>query len=127
MLKLYLSKQFNYQTDQAKFFRYLSWSILIILVLGYFLLINHKVVSSLPYPTHVDEKHRLGLAAHMLKTGDLDPGYFHKPTFSIYLTAVGLSAGFIYAAKEGKIEKIKQIGSVSYPFYKLPEIVKVAK
>lgn len=127
MLKNYLTEHYQFFLDKTTVIKYLCWSLLIVLVIGYFILINDMVKSSLPYPTHVDEYHRLVKAADILKTGEFETGYFHKPTFPIYLTAVGLSAGFILSAKQGKIRKTKEIGSVSYPYYDHPEIIKVAK
>jgi hypothetical protein len=101
--------------------------LLVVISIGYFFIINQKILSTLPYPVHVDESHRLEPALHILQTGDLNPHYFHKPSLPIYLTAAGLAAGFMNEARKGNISEMKDIGSVSYPYYRHPEIVHTAK
>ncbi|MCF6290902.1 MAG: hypothetical protein L3J03_07910 [Desulfobacterales bacterium] len=101
--------------------------LLVVISIGYFFVINQKILLSLPYPAHVDESHRLEPALHILQTGDLNPHYFHKPSLPIYITAAGLAAGFMNEARKGSIRETKEIGSVSYPFYSHPEIVLIAK
>ena len=107
--------------------RWMPWALLILISLSFFHAINQKIEAALPYPTHIDERHRLKTALHIIQTGDLNPHYFHKPSLPIYLTAVGLSGGFLYSAKQGKIRGVKDIGSVEYPYFDHPEIVKTAK
>lgn len=41
--------------------------------------------SDLPYIYHPDEPVPIGISQHMLKTGDLNPRFFHWPSLSIYL------------------------------------------
>ncbi len=101
--------------------------LLVVISIGYFFIINQKILSALPYPGHVDESRRLEPALHILQTGDLNPHYFHKPSLPIYLTAAGLAAGFMNEARKGSIRETKDIGSVSYPYYSHPEIVLIAK
>ncbi len=105
----------------------LPWFILIAICIVFFALANRKMDDALPYPTHIDEHQRLEAAKHMLQTGDLNPHYFHKPTFHIYLTAAGLIAGFLKEASQGRIRTVAEIGSMSYPYYTHPIMVKTAK
>lgn len=100
---------------------------LVLVAVCYFVVINQKMLVSLPYPMHVDESHRLEAAFHILETRNFNPHYFHKPSFPIYLTAVGMAVGFINESSKGKINNISEIGSLSYPYYSHPEIVSRAK
>jgi len=101
--------------------------ILILNSIFYYYVLDKKIYNSLPYPRHIDERHRLKNAVDILKTGDFNPGYFHKPSLPIYLTSLGLTAGFFRAAVLGKVNNVEDIGSVSYPYFSQPIIVYTAK
>ncbi len=105
----------------------LPWFLLLVICWVFFLLANHKMEKSLPYAGHIDEAHRIDPALKILKTGDFNPGYFHKPSFPIYLTAAGLTAGFIIEASQGKIRSPRQVISKDPAYYDHPGMVKTAK
>jgi hypothetical protein len=83
----------------------------------------HRVGKTIPYPQHVDEMHLTERAAKMMTTGDLNPKFFHWPTYPIYLTAAAMTAGYLIAASQQELWGIDGIGSVSYPYYSHPTIV----
>ena len=87
------------------------------------------ISGSVPYPYHVDEEAVIGPARQMLVTGSLHPREFNYPSLPRYLAAVGLAIGFLRAAsEEGAVRPdIRQIGSVSYPYYGTPTAVETSK
>ena len=87
------------------------------------------IAGSLPYPYHVDELAVIGPAREMVVTGNFHPHGFNYPSFPRYLTAAGLAVGFIRAASEEGVVRpdIRQIGSVSYPYYGTPTAVETSK
>jgi hypothetical protein len=85
------------------------------------------VSGSLPYVGHVDEPKILNNASKILKTGDWNPHFFNYPSFPIYLTAAGLTIGYLNAASHLEIKNTKDIGSLSYPYFTHPRIVWPAK
>ena len=87
------------------------------------------ISGSVPYPYHVDEEAVIGPARQMLVTGNLHPREFNYPSLPRYLAAAGLAVGFLRAAsEEGAVRpEIRQIGSVSYPYYGTPTAVETSK
>ena len=75
--------------------------LLVLISVFYYHVISSKIYHTLPYPMHVDEIRRLEPASNMLITGDFNPHYFYKASFPIYITAVGLAAGFLNSASNG--------------------------
>ncbi|MCG8344102.1 MAG: glycosyltransferase family 39 protein [Chlorobiales bacterium] len=55
----------------------------------------------LPYMYHPDEPNKIIIAQRMFKTGDLDPHYFKKPTFFIYLNALLYIPYYFYGKVTG--------------------------
>ena len=55
------------------------------------------------------------------------PIEFNYPSLPRYLAAAGLAVGFIRAAPEEGVVDIRQIGSVSYPYYGTPKAVQTSK
>jgi len=107
--------------------RTVAWLILVLTVVFFFLRLDARIRKSLPYPGHPDERVRLEIAVRMLKTGDFNPHYFKKPSLGVYVTGVGLVAGYFRAAARGEISDVQDIGSVSYPYFSRPTIVYAAK
>lgn len=73
--------------------------VLFVLLVALFLrlpLIN----SGIPYLYDEDEGHHYNRQVEMLKTGDLNPHYFLKPSLNFYLRLPVLSAGFLWSVKE---------------------------
>ena len=85
------------------------------------------IAGSLPYPYHVDEEAIIGPARAILVTGNFHPIEFNYPSLPRYLAAAGLAVGFIRAAPEEGVVDIRQIGSVSYPYYGTPKAVQTSK
>ena len=105
-----------------------GWALaLVLLCLAVLSLRLFHISGALPYPHHVDEAAVIGPARTMLVTGNFHPGEFNYPSLPRYLSAVGLAVGFIRAAPEEGVTDIRQIGSVSYPYYGTPTAVQTSK
>lgn|GEM_PF-1025686 len=85
------------------------------------------ISGSLPYIGSVDEPAITQRAGNMLTTGDWNPHFFNYPSFPIYLTAAGLTIGYLNAASHLEIKHTKDIGSLGYPYFTHPRIVWPAK
>ncbi len=62
-----------------------------------------RIKNSLPYSEHVDEQHRLKDGLRVVKHGDFEPSYYKKSAFISYLTAAGISMGYLLEARKGYI------------------------
>lgn len=114
--------------------RGLSWGValpvaLCLGVLAYSMLLRVALIdASLPYCQHVDEHTWTERAIVMLKTGDLNPHRFTKPSVMVYLTTAGLSLGVIKAGMAGHhIANAGRWENGGYPFYTMPEAVRVPR
>lgn len=63
----------------------------------------------LPYLYHPDEPNKIEIAQRILKTGDLNPHYFLKPSFFLYLNTAAYLPYIIIAKAFGKIETIADL------------------
>src|SRR5688572_22128775 len=60
----------------------------------------------LPNIYHPDERQKLTVAATIVRTGDLNPRYFKKPSIVIYVNAL-IALGYVTAAEAtGRIERV---------------------
>ncbi|MBN2531741.1 MAG: hypothetical protein JXB88_02555 [Spirochaetales bacterium] len=82
---------------------------------------------ALPYPGHVDEPTIIGASLRILKSGDFNPRSFCYPSLPVYLTFFNMSAGMLYGASRGDIKNIKEIGTMSYPYFTHPHLVRLPK
>jgi len=86
-----------------------------------------QVEGSMPYPRHVDEGAVVKHAARIVATGDFHPGRFTYPSLPTYMAAAAMGVGFVRAAANLEIEKVNEIGRVSYPYYDVPIVVETAR
>ncbi|MFC2084239.1 hypothetical protein ACFLS9_04205 [Bacteroidota bacterium] len=85
-----------------------NWSLFALIILLAAGLRIWGIDYGLPYIYHPDEPGKVRIAQRMFKTGDLNPKYFSKPTFFIYLnTALYLPYYFI-GKTIGKFEKTRR-------------------
>lgn len=82
---------------------------------------------SLPYCGGVDEKTWIQIAWRMMRTGDLNPKRFTKPSLPVYLMLAGSSVGLISSAGRGEAYKAKQLGKEAFPYYRAPRVVEAPK
>jgi len=100
---------------------------LILLCAGALWLQFRHIENSLPYPHHGDEQFVAGPARRMLINGRLNPGEFVYPSLPSYLAAIGIGAGFVRSAGDLEGRDIRLLGSVTYPYYKLPRAMQTAR
>ncbi len=112
------------RSNQIKYFCFI---LLIISSLLSLYIKDTNIKRHLPYIGHVDEKAINVPSLNIISSGDLNPKSFMYPSFPIYLNTLGFSLGFFRAASHGTIKSVKDIGSVSYPFYTRPVIVLTSK
>jgi hypothetical protein len=84
--------------------------------------------ASLPYCQHVDEQLWMERAIHILKTGDLNPHRFTKPSVMVYLTTAGMVLGVMKAGMAGNaIVNAKHWIEGGYPYYSMPDAIRVPR
>jgi len=64
---------------------------------------------NMPYFYNEDEAHHFNRLANMVKTGDLNPHYFHKPSFHFYLRIPAFVGSFFYGVSRGDIKTVDEI------------------
>lgn len=85
------------------------------------------IENGMPYPQHVDEFYLSEKAAAILETGDWNPHFFMYPGLPIYLTAGAMTYGYLDAANHLELRNTAEIGSVGYPYYEHPRVVRPAR
>lgn len=65
--------------------------------------------TGLPYLYYEDEAHHLNRTLEMVKKGEFNPRYFHKPSLHFYLRMPAAVAGFFWNVRNGHIKKVKEI------------------
>lgn len=68
-----------------------------------------RIQEGMPYLLKEDEAHHFNRIVEMVKSGDLNPHYFHKPSLHFYLRIPVVAASFIWAVREGHIRSVKEI------------------
>ncbi len=63
----------------------------------------------LPYAAHPDEAQLLHRGIEMVKTGELNPGYFNYPSFPMYVHAVVAITSFLSLIGDGAIQSLNQV------------------
>lgn len=67
------------------------------------------IFSGLPYFYQEDEAHHYNRSVNMVKSGDLNPHYFHKPSLHFYLRMPVVALSFINEVREGRAKSLKEI------------------
>jgi hypothetical protein len=80
----------------------------VILLLALFLRVPF-LQGGLPYFYQEDEGHHFNRTIEMLKSGDLNPHYFHKPSLHFYIRLPFAAVGFLDAVRSGEIRSVKEI------------------
>lgn len=68
-----------------------------------------RIGADLPYFYNEDEAHHFNRVVNMVKSGDWNPHYFHKPSLHFYLRMPVVAASFLWTVREGNIKKIEEI------------------
>lgn len=63
----------------------------------------------LPYFYEEDEAHHFNRTVEMVKSGDFNPRYFHKPSLHFYLRMPLVALGFVSSVRKGEIRSVKEI------------------
>jgi 4-amino-4-deoxy-L-arabinose transferase-like glycosyltransferase len=72
-----------------------------------------RVVSGLPYFYQEDEAHHFNRVVNMVKQGDFNPHYFHKPSLHFYLRMPAVAFGFLNEVREGRARSINDLKTTS--------------
>jgi len=109
----------------------IKYSLFLLLTLSFLIRIP-LINKDLPFFYHEDEAHHHNRIVNMLKTGNLDPEYFHKPSLHFYLRLPVVAAGFLSAVSNGEAYKIEDLktsddfGLARYSFTSShPRVVKI--
>ena len=65
--------------------------------------------TGLPFFYQEDEAHHYNRVVEMVKNGELDPKYFHKPSLHFYLRMPVVAAGFLWNVRSGHIKTVEEI------------------
>lgn len=68
-----------------------------------------SISEGLPYFYNEDEAHHFNRVVNMVKSGDLNPHYFHKPSLHFYLRIPVVAASFLWGVKKGHLRSVKEI------------------
>ena len=85
------------------------------------------VYAGLPYISDEDEAHHHNRVVNMVKQGEFNPRYFHKPSLHFYLRMPIISAAFLWSVRAQEIQKTAEIvssdpfGVAGYSFSAYPE------
>lgn len=98
----------NVETPASKTYFTIA-TLLLTLLLAFVTLRLPYLKEGSPYLYREDEAHHFNRLVGMMKTGDLDPHYFHKPSLHFYLRLPALGAAFLWAAKKAELESTRDI------------------
>ena len=62
-----------------------------------------------PYLYREDEAHHFNRILNMMKSGDYNPHYFHKPSLHFYLRLPVVAAAFLWSVKKGELSSLHEI------------------
>jgi len=87
----------------------ITWILLICIVLFAAWMRLPFIGKDLPFFYNEDEAHHFNRTINMVKEGDLNPHYFHKPSLHFYLRIPVVVASFFWNVAEGNIKSVKEI------------------
>jgi len=103
-----LSKE-QFNADQKQTYSALTW-IGLGLVLLFALWLRLPFISTgLPFFYQEDEGHHFNRTVEMVKRGQWNPEYFHKPSLHFYLRMPVVGLSFLHAVREGHIRSVREI------------------
>lgn len=86
------------------------------------------VDQALPYCQHIDEHTWTQIAIRMMKTGDLNPHRFTKPSVMVYLDTAAFSLGMLKAGMSGaKLPALETLHEGGYPYYSSPAMIRTTR
>lgn len=83
--------------------------LLLILIALTFWMRGPAITQGLPYFYNEDEAHHFNRVVSMVKSGDYNPHYFHKPSLHFYLRMPVVALSFLWNVKQGGIKSLKEI------------------
>jgi len=83
--------------------------IILFLAIATILLWWPRVNQGLPYFYEEDEAHHFNRTVEMVKSGDLNPHYFHKPSLHFYLRIPAVALSFLNEVRQGRARKVNDI------------------
>ncbi len=87
----------------------ITWILLVAILFFAFWLRLPLVGKDLPFFYNEDEAHHFNRTINMVKTGDLNPHYFHKPSLHFYLRIPVVATAFFWNVGKGNIKSIQEI------------------
>lgn len=82
--------------------------LLLALAIGFWLRVPY-ISEGLPFFYNEDEAHHFNRTVNMVKSGDLNPHYFHKPSLHFYLRIPVVAVSFLWSVSQGYIKSVKEI------------------
>ena len=101
--------------------RYWPISALALIVLGALALRVWGVRGGLPYVDHPDEPNPVSYVVRMLRTGDLNPHFFQKPTLYVYMLLGVLSVHYRLGLQSGLYGALDQITVTTHIYTTIPD------
>jgi 4-amino-4-deoxy-L-arabinose transferase-like glycosyltransferase len=100
--------------------RYWAVSALALIVLGALALRVWGVRGGLPYVDHPDEPNPISYVVRMLRTGDLNPHFFQKPTLYVYMLLGVLSVHYRLGLQSGLYSALDQMTVTTHIYTTIP-------
>jgi len=100
--------------------RYWPFSALALIVLGALALRVWGVRGGLPYVDHPDEPNPISYVVRMLRTGDLNPHFFQKPTLYVYMLLGVLSIHYRLGLQSGLYGALDQMTVTTHIYTTIP-------
>ncbi|MEO7910612.1 MAG: glycosyltransferase family 39 protein [Roseiflexaceae bacterium] len=100
--------------------RYWPISALALIVLGALALRVWGVRGGLPYVDHPDEPNPVSYVVRMLRTGDLNPHFFQKPTLYVYMLLGVLSLHYRLGLQSGLYGALDQMTVTTHIYTTIP-------
>lgn len=107
--------------------------VLPLILAGALLLVGYQarmrlVDQALPYCQHIDEHTWTSIAIRMIKTGDLNPHRFTKPSVMVYLDTAAFSLGMLKAGMSGQpVPSAESLREGGYPYYSSTVMIRTAR
>jgi hypothetical protein len=80
----------------------------------------------LPYCVHIDEHVWTEQSIRMLKTGDLNPHRFTKPSVMAYLNTAGFALGLLREGMSGDLPAVEELHG-GFPYYSSPRMIRTVR
>lgn len=68
-----------------------------------------SINEGMPYFYNEDEAHHFNRTVNMVKSGQFNPKYFHKPSLHFYLRMPVVAASFLWSVSKGEIRSVTEI------------------